>query len=347
MVTNSVRILLGDCRERLATLPDASVNCVITSPPYYGLRDYKTVPGVWGGHHRCEHKWGTVSPVGTFCAKCGAWHGSYGLEPSLELYVEHTVEIFREVRRVLRADGTLWLNLGDGYITQPPGNKGKRSAKDIDGSYHRRGQRQLGHGEDMGAIYAKANGTGLKNKDLMGMPWRVALALQADGWYLRQDIIWHKPNPLPESIGDRCIKSHEYLFLLSQSPRYHFDQQAIAEPTRNKRSVWTISAESFPGSHFAVFPPDLVMPALLAGCPPDGTVLDPFAGAGTVGLVATWFKRSAILIELSPKYVEMAWERITQDLGLQLYQCPVIIDGPVASTKRQRYRGKHDQPAAA
>lgn len=416
----NVKIYLGDCRERLATLPAESVHSVITSPPYYGLRDYKTEPGVWGGDADCRHDWGGGLSIGLnpgrkgsknlnpgkggsdgqhfqqktaaayqshVCHKCGAWRGNLGLEPTVAMYVEHMVEVFRAIRRVLRKDGTVWLNMGDSYVSAPPGNKSKRSKTDLDGAYHRRGERQLGHGEDMGAIYAKANGSGLKQKDMIAMPWRIGLALQADGWWLRQDIIWAKTNPMPESISDRCTKSHEYLLLLSKSERYYYDAMAIQETAkietadryeysfggaknkalvaanidgigrrtsmvgerdsngkRNKRSVWTINAQPFPGSHFAVFPPDLVIPALLAGCPEGGTVLDPFAGAGTVGMVAALYNRSAILIELNPQYVEMAWKRIENELGLQRYKCPVIIDGPVA--KVPRYRGKHAKPEA-
>src|SRR5580765_5660506 len=319
---STVTIYPGDCHKMLTRLADNSVHCVITSPPYYGVRDYQVAPSTWAD----------------------GWTGALGLEPSIEMYVTHMVQIFREVRRVLRKDGTLWLNMGDGYVSAPPGNKGKYNPEtDKDGAYSRRGNRQLGHGEDMQAIYIKSKQSGLKPKDLIGMPWRLALALQADGWWLRQDIIWEKPNPLPESATDRCTRAHEYLFMLSKSQRYHYDAEAIAEPvmptqvvrvsasngdtertlpnfarskplhsdgftntfvaetkprtnqnlpsngqtpawegwTRNKRSVWTIPVQPFPGSHFAVFPPALVRPAILAGCPQKGTVLDPFAGSGT------------------------------------------------------------------
>lgn len=263
-----VRILLGDCRKILGELETASVHCCITSPPYFGLRDY-----------------GKADQI--------------GMEATPDDFVTQLVEVFREVKRVLRDDGTLWLNLGDSY-----GEK----------------------------------------KQLIGIPWRVAFALQADGWYLRQDIIWHKPNPMPESVIDRCTKAHEYIFLLTKNERYFFDSVAIKEVaategrprifgakeqfgtkrndvgrvfedngTRNKRSVWTVNVQPYSGSHFATFPPDLVAPCILAGCPEGGTVLDPFGGAGTTGLVAHWHNRNAILCELNPKYGELAKSRIKGD----------------------------------
>ena len=278
-----IRILTGDCRDRLGLLGDGSVSCVVTSPPYWGLRDY--------GHD-----------------------GQMGLEETPDAYVAGMVEVFREVRRVLRDDGTLWLNLGDSYVSSPRGNK---------------------------------------PKDLIGIPWRVAFALQADGWWLRQDIIWSKPNPMPESVTDRCTKAHEYLFLLSKSARYHFDADAIKEPmtassatrlsqpglaeqkgsdrvpgktngamkavggdTRNKRSVWTVATQPFSEAHFATFPPALIEPCILAGCPKGGTVLDPFGGAGTTGVVADRLGRDAILIELNPDYIKIAEKRLSGDAGM-------------------------------
>jgi len=256
-------------------LPDQSVHTCVTSPPYFGLRDY--------GHD-----------------------GQIGLEPTPGVFVAKLVEVFREVRRVLRDDGTLWLNLGDSYARQE----------------------------------------GLKPKDLIGIPWRVAFALQADGWYLRQDIIWHKPNPMPESVRDRCTKAHEYIFLLSKSQRYYFDSEAIKEDAvtppaardkasegyqadypkgdrfssgervwgqdgkKNKRSVWTVATKPFKGAHFATFPPDLIEPCILAGCPKDGVVLDPFGGAGTTGMVAQRNQRKFVLCEINPEYARMAEDRI-------------------------------------
>lgn len=321
----SISILHGDCREKLAELPDGSVHCAVTSPPYFGLRDY----GV---------------------------DGQIGLEQTPDAFVAELVAVFREVRRVLRDDGTLWLNLGDSYFSRTKGTGGAGSSSGLhckrndDGTFHKDNHsvrrfepRKISAGE-----------TGLKPKDLIGIPWRVAFALQADGWWLRQDIIWYKPNPMPESVTDRCTKAHEYLFLLSKSARYYFDAEAIAEDaihagatvtnndgkngqmgqfgqtrggflkdggvkvgdTRNKRSVWTVTTRSFSEAHFATFPPDLVEPCVKAGCPEGGTVLDPFGGAGTTGLVADRLGRNAVLIEINPEYAEMAEKRIHGDAGM-------------------------------
>lgn len=318
----NIALFCGDALEVLGQMPDESAHCCVTSPPYYGLRDY----GV---------------------------DGQIGLEETPQAYIERLVAVFAEVRRVLRDDGTLWLNLGDSYWSRPNGSVG---ATTIDGS------------QAHAAAYRATNGLrknrpaceGLKHKDLMGMPWRVALALQAAGWYLRQDIIWHKPNPMPESVTDRCTKAHEYLFLLSKSERYHYDHEAIKEPSsdpgrdsgrngrdeykdarrlppnarpqtlaradfrergRNKRSVWTVTTQPFKGAHFAVFPPRLITPCILAGCPAGGVVLDPFAGSGTTGLVAAELGRCARLIEINPTYCELAVERImpaTRQLQLEV-----------------------------
>lgn len=297
----TVRILIGDCVESMRGMADQSVNCCVTSPPYFGLRDY----GV---------------------------DGQIGLEPTPDEYVAKMVQVFREVRRVLRDDGTLWLNLGDSYAASGRGGGG--------GSF------QDG---DVGTKVSEANNRrapvpGLKQKDLIGIPWRVAFALQADGWYLRQDIIWHKPNPMPESVRDRCTKAHEYIFLLAKSGRYYVDIEAVKEPAvcdrmrgpalhpdrkstngngglsrreprefRNRRSVWTVATKPFKGAHFATFPPDLIEPCVLAGCPVGGTVLDPFGGAGTTGVVAQRHGRDAILCELNPEYAAMAEARIAAD----------------------------------
>jgi DNA modification methylase len=300
-----------DCLEGLKQLDDNSINCCVTSPPYWGLRDY----GV---------------------------EGQLGLESTPEEYVTKMVEIFREVKRVLRKDGTLWLNLGDSYCGT--GNKGKyKDPKYLNG---RNGQKV--------ALNNKIKG--LKAKDLVGIPWMVAFALRADGWYLRQDIIWHKPNAMPESVKDRCTKAHEYIFLLSKSRKYYYDHEAIKEPAaydgrkdtlmkgslkyekgvvpgqvehsmaakgherwkknesgeyvRNKRSVWTIPTKPFKEAHFAVFPPDLIEPCILAGCPAGGVVLDPFMGSGTTGMVAAMYQRNFIGFELNPEYCKMAEKRI-------------------------------------
>lgn len=317
----SVRILTGDCRELLATLPDASVHCVVTSPPYFGLRDYGVA-------------------------------GQIGLEATPAEYVAEMVSVFAEVRRVLRDDGTLWLNLGDSYA-------GSWGAQGRQGETGQMATRSVVQARSIHAHPQKLTQTGkiresgLKPKDLIGIPWRVAFALQADSWYLRQDIIWSKPACMPESVRDRCTKAHEYLFLLSKSERYHYDHKAILEPTaslndshpsyrpnsqhiardgrrefqnkheisartyseegRNKRSVWTVNPQPFTGAHFAVFPPALIEPCILAGCPKGGTVLDPFGGAGTTGLVADRLGRNALLIEINPAYAEMARNRIQGD----------------------------------
>jgi len=313
----SIQIIEGDCRDMLATLPAQSVHCCVTSPPYFGLRDY----GV---------------------------DGQIGLEPTPDAFVTELVAVFQEVRRVLRDDGTVWLNLGDSYASAWPAPNNRRNIIDQPMSGGKRGpQRQ-----------SKLHGC-LKEKDLMGIPWRVAFALQADGWYLRQDIIWHKPNPMPESVTDRCTKAHEYVFLLSKSARYFYDADAIAEPaiysgitgmdgsgfkppqdfngkhsggsetlpprkrvegqdagTRNARSVWTIATQPFKEAHFATFPPDLAERCIKAGCPIGGTVLDPFGGAGTTGLVADRLQRNAVLIELNPAYADIARRRIEGDAPL-------------------------------
>lgn len=342
-------ILIGDVRQKLKQLPDKSIHCCVTSPPYWGLRDYGTAS--WdGGDPSCDHQGepmatkaninrncGTGNDVKNstarefykdICGKCGAIRidSQIGLEDTPEQFVANMVEVFREVWRVMRDDGTLWLNLGDSYAS----NNSRASNNG-----------RAGYGNSREGIFQRL-GEGLKTKDLVGIPWRVAFALQADGWYLRQDIIWHKPNPMPESVTDRCTKSHEYIFLFSKSRQYYFDNEAIKEPAttengrarqfgankqegtmrndegrifndngfRNKRDVWTISVKPFKGAHFATFPPQLIEPCILAGCPPDGTVLDPFFGAGTTGLVAQQHGRNWIGCELNSVYAEMATKRI-------------------------------------
>ena len=326
-----VTMLNGDCRDVLGTLPAASVHCVVTSPPYWGLRDYGVV-------------------------------GQIGLEPTPAEYLATMVGVFREVRRVLRNDGTLWLNLGDSYASGGRGGGANGS------------KQQTNIGALLGPKYAT---DGMKPKDLIGIPWRVAFALQADGWYLRQDIIWSKPNPMPESVTDRCTKAHEYIFLMSKSERYYYDQDAIAETatgravhngnggahkhnealsagdekfrykgglsalegksfdTRNKRSVWEVSTQPFAQAHFATFPPALIEPCILAGCPKGGTVLDPFGGAGTTGLVADRLQRNAILIELNPQYAAMTERRIVDDGPLFAEVCRTpdcVRQEPVATS---------------
>lgn len=303
-----VKLLQGDCLSVVKTLPDQSVNCVITSPPYWGLRDYKV-------------------------------EGQFGLEPTPDLYVQHLVELFREIKRVLRDDGTVWLNLGDSYNSQdagknPGGFQGKamRNNPLMNDAYTRNGATKKGHID------------GLKPKDLCGIPWRVAFALQADGWWLRSDIIWAKRNCMPESVKDRPTRSHEYIFLLSKSAKYYYDAEAIKEqskapddnrgarnnrkrfpteeingirgpgiyPMANKRDVWWVSTKPFKDAHFATFPEDLILPCVLAGCPINGTILDPFNGAGTTGVVALKNGRNYIGIELNPEYIAMSEKRIAE-----------------------------------
>jgi DNA modification methylase len=434
------RILVGDVLEMLATLPDASIHCCVTSPPYWGLRDYGT--GTWeGGDADCEHV-DAAGPINapslkstlttnsgrgpqpgdkyhcdrkaqyrSLCGNCGAARidQQIGLEATPEEFVAKIVAVFREVRRVMRPDGTLWMNLGDSHANDGKwgGQTGGKQAYLDEASLVRNGREK--------------RRTGLKPKDLVGIPWMVAFALRADGWYLRQDIIWAKPNPMPESVTDRCTKAHEYIFLMSKSERYYYDQDAIKERAngnahargggvdpkaemtsvagwasgpgshstidhnqngahpktfeklgregpnsrmrqdrdpahpsgrkprskqnesfsaaisgdelvewRNKRDVWEIASYPFAEAHFATFPPDLVRPCILAGCPVGGTVLDPFSGAGTTGLVAIRHDRKYIGIELNPEYAEMSEQRLAGDAPL--FNAP---DEPEAPCKLQ------------
>lgn len=355
-MTPSLQILTGDCRETLRSLPDESVHCCVTSPPYFGLRDY--------GHA-----------------------GQIGLEGTPTEYVAEMVALFKEVRRVLTQDGTLWLNLGDSYA----GSWGSQGHRSTPATISR-------HSIANHPKRARATGAireaGLKPKDLIGIPWRVAFALQAEGWWLREDIIWAKPNCMPESVTDRCTRSHEYIFHFAKSSTYFHDSEAIKEPAiyavghgsmkarkarahdgqksfpangrngirpagfkdaraiegkhedkqrghsrrhdgfndrwdkmekeeqcagfRNKRSVWTVAPANYPEAHFATFPPALIKPCILAGCPMGGVVLDPFGGSGTTGQVALELGRSAILCELNPAYVELIRQRCAVTVGLPL-----------------------------
>lgn len=261
-------IAQGDALTVLRCLPANSVRCIITSPPYWGLRDY-----------------GIEEQI--------------GLEDSLPQFLNRLVAVFAEARRVLRDDGTLWLNIGDGYTS---GNRGYRAPD------KKNPARAMEVRPD--------TPEGLKPKDLMGIPWRLAFALQADGWYLRADIVWNKPNAMPESVKDRPSRAHEYLFLLSKSERYLYQADAVAEITetggrRNRRSVWNVNTRPFAGAHFATFPPELIRPCVLACTEPGDFVLDPFFGAGTVGLVCQLEKRQYVGIELNPEYVRLAAERLS------------------------------------
>lgn len=343
----SVDIIVGDCRQTLKALPDESVQCCVTSPPYFGLRDYGTP-------------------------------GQIGLENSPGEFIMQLVDVFRDVRRVLANDGTLWLNLGDSYTPVNRGEKAKPRRATLNGI-----QRGNPHSDiaTRKTVIQSIAAMGLKSKDLMGIPWRVALALQADGWYLRSDIVWHKPNPMPESVTDRPTKAHEYIFLLSKSERYFYDSEAIKEPaggwngsrfdderdlairpttgrklrtsgkwstqdpqsigrriiervaearangadhespfgeTRNKRTVWTVPTQPYSEAHFATYPPQLIKPCILAGSRIGDTVLDPFGGSGTTGMVALELGRKAILCELNPEYAELARQRCNVTPGLAL-----------------------------
>jgi len=321
------RIIAGDCIAGLLTLPDASVHCCVTSPPYWGLRDY--------GHD-----------------------GQIGLESTPEAYVARMVEVFREVRRVLREDGTCWVNLGDSYAAASA-TVGRKDEDRNDRNVWAYGSKSKGRKANGAPRQGSVNRLGsLKPKDLCGIPWRVAFALQADGWWLRQDIIWHKPNPMPESVRDRCTKAHEYVFLLTKSERYYYDAEAVKIPgsgqtqggkghkhtkeganefnrtkmglmnlvgrewaTANRRSVWTVTTKPYSGAHFAVMPPDLVEPCIKAGCPEGGTVLDPFAGSGTTLAVAATLGRNGIGCELNPDYIALADRRISKARsGVSLFE---------------------------
>ena len=277
-------ILIGDVLDRIKEIPDQTIQCCVTSPPYWGLRDY--------GHD-----------------------GQLGLEATPEQYVKKMVEVFREVRRILKDDGVLWLNIGDSYVhTQPGRNRNGTGGQIVRGDLYRTKNR-TGESDKYKAIAEM----GLRPKEIMGMPWRIAFALQSDGWYLRQDIIWHKPNPMPESAFDRCTKAHEYVFMLTKNSDYYYDHQPIKEKaseefgTRIKRSVWTINTKPFKGAHFAVMPEALCEPPILATSQPDDLVFDPFTGSGTVATVALRHGRNYLGIELNPDYTQIAHDRITQD----------------------------------
>ena len=263
-------VLFGDCKDTLKQFDEKARMCV-TSPPYYGLRNY--------GSEDCQ----------------------IGLEESPEEYIQNLVEVFREVGKNLTEDGTLWLNIGDSYYNYRPG-KGQglvkqtvsNSKQDLPDKCARRGNKLKGY----------------KEKDLIGIPWMLAFALRADGWYLRQDIIWNKPNPMPESVRDRCTKSHEYVFLLSKNQNYYFDVDAIKEPTRRKRSVWNVQTKPYRGSHFAVYPPELIEPCILAGSEEGDIVLDPFMGSGTTAMVAKSLGRHYMGCELHEDYGNLIQKRI-------------------------------------
>ena len=371
----TTKILKGNNFDTLKTLDDQSINTVVTSPPYWGLRDYGT--GTWeGGDPDCPHMRTTKISVNTatghkgmadkghavgdaiykdICPKCNAVRkdSQLGLEDTPEQFAHNLVMLFREIRRVLRDDGTVWLNLGDTYSSH-------KDCKSTSQTLAKGTQSEKAHVIDKGKSVSrdtkKLKSAGLKNKDLIGIPWRVAFALQQDGWYLRQDIIWHKPNPMPESVKDRCTKAHEYIFLFSKNKKYYYDNEAIkedcitvnskgekgkpnsvksigksvkglngfeirdgfknmkAQPKKNKRSVWTVATKPYKEAHFATYPPELIEPCIRAGCPKGGTVLDPFGGSGTTAEVAVNNNCNAVLLELNKDYIDLAKNRINKNI---------------------------------
>lgn len=363
---DGVTLYTGCCKTVLAALPTGCCRTCVTSPPYYGLRDYGTA--TWkGGDPACDHKkdtqhrkQGSTSQrkgrtnaeaqqnenfVNT-CPRCGAVRvdTQIGLEATPEAYVANLVAVFAAVWRVLADDGTLWLNLGDSYNAAGRVGHGTRIGR-------KQGtNRASANGQDN----SRANAPALKPKDLIGIPWMVAFALRAAGWHLRSDIIWHKPNAMPESVGDRPTKAHEYIFLFSKQERYYYDAAAISEPalqpfgnaapapqlkyaelgnglhrhckstsklgtncgsvTRNKRSVWAVNVANYAAAHFATYPPELITPCILAGAAVGDTVLDPFSGSGTTAWVARQHGRKAIGIELNPEYQKLAISRFDQGM---------------------------------
>jgi DNA modification methylase len=357
------KIEFGDCRETMRRWKDQGIKAqtCVTSPPYYGLRDYGTAK--WeGGDNSCEHsismptKWNdpkrgisvlrpeTAHRGGTssHCHKCGATRidSQLGLEETPEEYIKAMVEVFRCVWDVLEDDGTLWVNIGDSYCNS---NGFARASAE----YQREGRNNMPANDRK---LDKLHETGLKTKDLIGIPWMLSFALRADGWYLRQDIIWHKPNPMPESVQDRCTKAHEYIFLLSKSQKYYYDNESIKDPVKqdwgtrdrtdgkyhnegsglqphggleksyemaNKRSVWTVNTKPYAGAHFAVFPTELIEPCIMAGAPVGGVVLDPFMGSGTTAQVAQHLGRQYLGCELNSAYKPLQDKRISQ-LSLEL-----------------------------
>jgi DNA modification methylase len=347
-------ILIGDNRQALKELPDASVQTVVTSPPYWGLRDYGTANWV-GGNESCDHetprsrgldikendKQGTSKgsrPNLQWECACGALRidEQIGLEKTPDEFIEQLCSVFDEVWRVLKDDGTIWVNLGDSYA----GNNSRASNNG-----------RAGFGNEREGVFLKT-GDGLKHKDLVGIPWRFAFAMQARGWYLRSDIIWHKPNPMPESVTDRPTKSHEYIFLMTKSPRYYYDHEAIKEDAiwaeekragkgrlhydgkrqgekgtgqenfvsivdkKNKRSVWQVNVKGYKEAHFATYPTELIEPCILAGSKENDIVLDPFSGSGTTGEVALKHGRNYIGLELNPDYAAISEKRITDAVGM-------------------------------
>ncbi len=376
-----IKFLQGNCIDKIKELDDSSIDCVVSSPPYFGLRDYGTEPQIIGGNKNCNHIWQTFKRDGNCwgipnrnidgqaqtkktnnsivkeqeqkkCSKCDAWIGQLGLEPTYQDYLANTVKVFETFKPKLKDTATIWWNVGDSYssgsrktttlqtVRKPKSNEiSKSKQKYLDG-----------------LIVRPAIQTGIKEKDLLMIPNRVAIALQESGWYIRSEIIWHKPNPMPESIKDRPTSAHEKIWLITKSKKYYYDADAIKEPvaeatitrlseknlknqkgstrgnggmksngnmkpvgnmeTKNKRNVWTITTKPCKEAHFATFPKDLIEPCIKAGCPEGGVVLDPFGGAGTTGIVARSLNRTAILIELNPEYIEISKNRIDKEFGM-------------------------------
>ena len=350
-----IDFLQGDVFDNIKKLDDNSIDCVVTSPPYWGLRDYGTAK--WqGGDPNCDHQTkrsrgddikqgdkqgtnlGSRPNIQTLC-KCGAKRidKQLGLEPTYQEHIQNIVELFRAMKPKLKDSATIWLNYGDSYAATVNGTK----AKDI-------------KNDDRGFVdkpFSTIQGS-IKPKDLVMIPNRIAIALQDDGWWIRSEIIWHKPNPMPESVRDRPTSSHEKILLITKSKKYYYDADAIKEKSiskgsvhvhkpgnkadeyvkqglkthpaktyitpekKNKRNVWTITTKPCKDAHFATFPKDLIEPCIKAGCPEGGIVLDPFGGAGTTGIVAQSLNRTAILIELNPEYIEIAKKRIDKELGM-------------------------------
>jgi DNA modification methylase len=369
-------VIIGDNRQALKELSDASVQTVVTSPPYWGLRDYGTATWI-GGDEACDHetprsrgddikendKQGTSKgsrPNLQWDCKCGAIRedNQIGLEQSPDDFIEQLCVVFDEVWRVLKDDGTIWVNLGDSYVggkgasgQGSPEYQAERAflGESINKAHHQvGGQKKIRPTDNM----AKMRDSGLKQKDLAGIPWRFAFAMQARGWYLRSDIIWHKPNPMPESVTDRPTKSHEYIFLMTKSPRYYYDHEAIKEDAiwaeekragkgrlhydgkrqgekgtgqenfvsivdkKNKRSVWQVNVKGYKEAHFATYPTELIEPCILAGSKEGDTVLDPFSGSGTTGEVALKHGRNYVGLELNPEYAAISEKRITDAVGM-------------------------------
>lgn len=305
--------------QTIQTIPDNTVDCCITSPPYFGLRGYskylyKPAPET----HVSKYKYLGLDTSGTVDIRTvpEKYHkylcrAENGLEHHPQHYIDNLVSVFQQVKRVLKPCGTLWLNIGDSYASERGGSH--QPAETLAGGKHgyTKEGAKVNRGREEGYNPTRnAKAIGLKHKDLIGIPWQLAFALRDAGWYLRQDIVWHKPNCAPESVKDRCTKSHEYIFLFSKSEKYYYDSNSIKVNGANRRSVWSINPKPFKGQHFATYPPELVYPCILAGCPKDGIVLDPFGGTGTTAMVAKQLGRQFILCELCPETMSIAKKRV-------------------------------------